>query len=473
MSLLGTFIVPHPPLIIPAIGKGQEKEIQKTIDAYHNVAKRIAELKPDTIILASPHSLMYSDYLHISSGKYAYGDFESFGVPQEKMEVHYDLDFIKELTALAEEKNIPAGTFGDRAVSTDQNGRPISSKTLDHGTMVPLYFVNQYYDDYKLVRISISGLSAFSHYRFGECISKIIEKSDKKYVFIASGDLSHKLKKEGPYGFSKEGVQFDQEVIEAISKGEFMRFLKFSEAFTEEAAECGLRSFIIMAGALDGKAVSSELLSYEGPFGVGYGVAAYSIIGEDEHRQFGKIYKEEKCAEIKEIRDKEDDYVKLARISLEHFVKKFKRIKQPGGLPLELLHHRSGVFVSLKKDGKLRGCIGTIVPTTASIADEIIQNAISAGMNDPRFQPVQEEELPWLVYDVDVLSESEPIQSLEELDVKRYGVIVSYKTRRGLLLPNLEGVNTAEEQVNIALQKANIATYESYKMERFEVVRHL
>ena len=138
----------------------------------------------------------------------------------------------------------------------------------------------------------------------------------------------------------------------------------------------------------------------------------------------------------------------------------------------ELLTNRAGVFVTLKKDGMLRGCIGTIEPTQGNIALEIIENAISAGMKDPRFEPVEEEELPYLIYSVDVLMEPEPISSMEELDVEKYGVIVSKGFRRGLLLPNIEGVDTPQEQVKIALQKANISEYEDYKLERFEVIRH-
>ena len=132
----------------------------------------------------------------------------------------------------------------------------------------------------------------------------------------------------------------------------------------------------------------------------------------------------------------------------------------------------AGVFVSLHKAGGLRGCIGTIAPTTASIAQEILQNAISAGTRDPRFPRVQPEELAQLEYSVDVLNAPEPITSPDQLDVRRYGVIVSSGSRRGLLLPNLEGVDTISQQIDIARQKAGISPRESYTLQRFEVVRH-
>lgn len=168
----------------------------------------------------------------------------------------------------------------------------------------------------------------------------------------------------------------------------------------------------------------------------------------------------------------EDSYVKLARQTLENYVKTGKMIKVPDKLPEEMMNKRAGVFVSLKVNGELRGCIGTIIPTTDSISEEIIQNAISAGTQDPRFYPVQADELSQLTYSVDVLTEAEPIDSYNMLDVERYGVIVRAGRRSGLLLPNLEGIKTVEEQVMIAMQKAGIRVEESFKMERFEVIRY-
>ena len=460
MSFAGAFIVPHPPLIVPQIGRGQEKGIQKTIHAYIEIANRIAALKPDTIIVTTPHSILYSDYFHISPGESAKGDFKNFGVPELNISVEYDTAFIRTLINLAKQEGISADTLGER------------DNKLDHATMVPLYFVNQVYREYKLVRISLSGFSPLVHYQFGKCIAKASEMTEKRILMIASGDLSHKLAEEGPYGFAEEGPVFDKKIIEAMRNGDFLKFLSFDEEFCESAAECGLRSFIIMAGALNGKSVQPELLSYEGPFGVGYAVAAFTITGEDNNRQFDRIFERTEQSCLEKRKKGEDAYVQLARQSLEHYVNMHERLKRPEGILDEMIQKRAGVFVSLKLGGRLRGCIGTISPATACIADEILQNAISAGTRDPRFDSVQKSELPKLVYSVDVLEESEPIESMEELDVKQYGVIVKSGYRLGLLLPNLEGIHTPQEQVSIALQKADISPNEQYSMERFKVVRH-
>lgn len=460
MSLLGTCIVPHPPLIIPEIGKGKEDEIQKTIDAYDQIGRKISELKPDTIIVISPHSTIYSDYIHISPGNKAHGDFRQFGAKNISIEKEYDTTFVNAISESIINEHIQAGTFGEK------------EKALDHGVLVPLYFVEKYYTNYKIVRISISGFNSLTHYRFGQCISKVANELGRNIFIIASGDLSHKLKQDGPYGLAVEGPEFDRQLTEAMKSGDFYKFVSFDEEFSNAAAECGLRSFIMMAGALDNLSVVPSFLSYEGPFGVGYAVCLYSITGTDNKRNIGDLFEEEQQCRLAIIKRNEDEYVRLARLSLETYVKDKHVIMKPNGLSNELLNQKAGVFVSLKKDGILRGCIGTISPVQPCIADEIINNAVSAGQNDPRFEPVTDDELQSLVYSVDVLDKPEPISSISDLDVMRYGVIVTHGKKRGLLLPNLEGIKTPEDQVRIALQKAGISQHDPFTMERFEVIRH-
>lgn len=460
MSVVAAIIVPHPPIILPEVGKGKENEVQNTIDAYKEVARRIAALKPDTIVLTSPHATMYADYFHISPGQMAYGDLGRFGAPSAKVETAYDSEFVHALAESAEKVGLSAGTQGER------------DKTLDHATIVPLRFINEQYTDYKLVRIGLSGLSVLDHYRLGKCIAQTAEALNRCVVFVASGDLSHKLTQDGPYGFDEAGPAFDRDITTAMAKADFLRFLTYEESFSEAAAECGLRSFIIMAGALDGKAVDSDFLSYEGTFGVGYGVCAYTVTGDDASRHFDTVYEREQAKQIEAAKSGEDAYVRLARLSLETYLKTGKRVQLPDGLPAEMLNRRAGAFVTLKKHGQLRGCIGTIGPVTDSLAEEILCNAVSAGTEDPRFPTVTKAELKDLVYSVDVLAPAEPIASIDELDVKRYGVIVSKGYKRGLLLPNLDGVNSPQEQVSIAMQKGGIQPDEDYTLERFEVVRH-
>lgn len=461
MSVLGAFIVPHPPIILPEVGRGEEQKIEKTARAYRAVAEHIAELKPDTIVITSPHSIMYADYFHISPGSGAQGDLRDFGVSGVTVEASYDEVLAKAIGIQAEEDGIPAGTLGEK------------DSRLDHGTLIPLRFLAPFDPSFEVVRIGLSGLPMIDHYRFGESIAKAADKLDRRIVIIASGDLSHKLKQEGPYGFAPEGPAFDADVTSAMEHADFLKLLTYEPGFYERAAECGLGSFAIMAGALDGMAVDPELLSYEGPFGVGYAVAAFYPSGKASDRHFEKQYERWEETRLKDLKSQEDAYVRLARYALEAYIKTGVPAQLPNDLPEELTSRQAGVFVSLKKHGKLRGCIGTISPVTASVAEEILRNAVSAGLSDPRFPQVKASELNELAYSVDVLSPPEAIDSPDALDPHRYGVIVTKGQKRGLLLPNLDGVDSVEQQIAIAKQKAGIPADEACGLERFEVVRHL
>ena len=450
MAIVGAFMVPHPPMIVPEVGKGSEKQIAATTAAYTRVAEEIAALAPETIILSSPHATMYRDCFHISPGSQARGSFGSFRAPEVKFREEYDTELVKAIERIAQGQDFPAGTKGQR------------EPALDHGTMVPLYFIRQVYQNFKLVRIGLSGLPLEDHYRLGQIIQRAVEETGRRAVYIASGDLSHKLQSYGPYGFAEEGPRYDARIMDVCGRGAFGELFDFDEDFCDAAAECGHRSFVIMAGALDGVAVEATSLSHEDVTGVGYGICTFHPKGLDDSRHF-------LVAETQS----EDPFVRLARVSLESYVRQRQVIPVPEGLPAELTQRRAGAFVSIHKHGQLRGCIGTIAPTRESLAEEIIHNAISASTRDPRFYPVTPEELDDLEINVDVLGEPEEIQSESELDVKRYGVIVTSGLRRGLLLPDLEGVDTAAQQVAIARQKAGIGAREPVKLQRFEVVRHI
>lgn len=453
-------MVPHPPLIVPEVGRGEEAKIQKTIEAYKKAAERIAAYRPETIVILSPHQTMYADYFHISPGKKAKGDLENFRAGNVKFEVSYDTEFVEKLCDLAEKRNLPAGTLGER------------EKKLDHGTMVPLYFIEQFCRDYQIVRIGLSGLALVRHYELGECIKEAAQSLGRRTAIVASGDLSHRLKEDGPYGYQPEGPEYDKRIMEVMGAGNFAELFEFSENFCEKAGECGHRSFTIMAGAFDKTEVKSEKLSYEGPFGVGYGVCTFEASGENPLRNFREQFEERERIRLAALREKEDPYVRLARRTIESYIISGRKPQMPGDLPADLLERRAGAFVSIKKDGQLRGCIGTIQAVQSCLAEEIMENAVSASVRDPRFSPIEPEELEHLVISVDVLGETESISSKEALDTKRYGVIVTKGRRRGLLLPNLEGIDTVEEQIAIAKRKAGIGESEDAALERFEVVRH-
>lgn len=482
MSILAGYVVPHPPLIIPSVGRGEERGIQKTIDAYREIARRIAALRPETIVVSSPHAPLYRDGFHVTTDTVLNGSMEAFRAPQTTLSAKID-------TALADEI----------IQNAQQSGIVVAPSTwrdhdMDHATFIPLYFIEQAYKEagispeYKVVRVGLSVLSPEVHRQFGHAIASAIDRTERRCVWVASGDLSHKLKVDGPYGYAPEGPELDKQLCDLFRSGALEKLFELDEYFCECAAECGVRSFQIMAAALEmeyPQGVSSELLSYEGPFGVGYAVAAFE--GELNEGESSKGDANEESDTALCCDNAPDPYVALARASVETYIKTGKALRlsdyqnqveqlfgsDTGMLPEDMLSKQAGVFVSIHEWGELRGCIGTIAPTTNCIAEEIIQNGISASTRDPRFPAIEEYELDQLDISVDVLSDAEPISSMEELDVKRYGVIVTKGFRRGLLLPNLEGVDSVEDQVAIAKQKAGIRIDDwDVELERFEVIRH-
>jgi AmmeMemoRadiSam system protein A len=433
--------MPHPPIIVPGVGRGREAEASNTIEAMKKASKDIAADKPKTIIISSPHAPAFRDYLYISDEEELHGDFSAFGDRLTGMSFSNNLELAKLIADKAGLAGINAGGLSSRI--KQQHG---ISDAVDHGALVPLYFIAQEITGFKVVHISTPFMPFTELYELGKCIAEAVSELDEDVVYVASGDLSHRLTMDAPAGYNRLGREYDEFIVNKISTGDVDGLLNLDIELMEAAGECGTRSIIMMLGAMDGKELVNKVYSYEGPYGVGYLVAKVDPPEESIH-------------------------VKLAKESLETYVKEKRMIEIPEWVEEEMLKSRAGVFVSLKIKGQLRGCIGTIGPTKGNIAEEIINNAISSGTMDPRFEAVVEEELHMLRYSVDVLAEPERIVSMEELDVKRYGVIVTSGYKRGLLLPNLEGVDNPADQVNIALRKAGIGDSEEFELERFEVIR--
>lgn len=459
MSILASFIVPHPPLIIPNIGKGSEKQVSKTISAYKEIAKQIASLNPETIIISSPHAPMYSDCFYISNSPTLTGNLANFGAPEISFAEEVDTKLVDEISSLAQKYHFPAS-------------KDIPSVPLDHGTMIPLYFIREELPKCLIVVIGLSTLPLITNYQMGTIIKEAVNNLNRNVVYIASGDLSHKLQEYGPYGFATEGPIYDKKIMDICRTSNFYELLNFKSSFLEKAAECGHRSFTIMAGCFDGQEIESNVLSHEDITGVGYGVCSFYPKETNSNRQFLKKYLQEESLRLEKNRKKSDSYVNLAFESLKYYFDTKQKMSIPPNLPEEMLTNKAGVFVSLYKFDTLRGCIGTILPTTNTIAEEIINNSLSAALNDYRFPPLTKEELKWLEITVYILKEPEPISSLDMLDVHKYGIIVTHGLKRGVLLPDLDGVDTIKKQIAIAKEKASIKPNEDCKIERFEVIKH-
>jgi len=454
---------PHPPIIVPEVGGERAWGAGITIKGLQALAAELVKTDPDTIVFLTPHGNVFADCLTCLIEPQLAGNLEAFGRADVRTSHPNDIELIQELGLLAEGQGI--NLVG---VNEEIARRYKLNRALDHGIMVPLYYLEKAgLGNKSIVAISVGLLPNLELYSFGKLIGQAAQVLNRRIAIVASGDMSHRLKNEGPYEFHPDGSRYDLAIKELLINKDVKGIMEIPEKLRHNAGECGYPSILIMLGALDGCDFKSSLFSYEGPFGVGY--LTIGIKPDKPSESFLQDLKTRQDRLIEARRAKESAPVRWARMNLEGYLLEGEVPTLPSKMQSQL-NDRAGVFVSLKKHGQLRGCIGTFVPVYKNIAEEISHNALSAGLNDPRFSPVDPKELPDLVYSVDVLAQPEPC-SKQDLDPKRYGVIVSSGARRGLLLPDLEGVETVEEQLTIALQKGGISPKEQYQIERFEVKR--
>ena len=417
--------------MVPEVGREASAEVAASIEAMAELTKRVIESGAETVIVISPHAALEADAFVAYDGPEVMGDFTYFNAPDTCFSAPVDVELLAAI----------------RSAATHEV-RSLRENVLDHGSAVPLYFLLRNGWQGKVVMLGYSYLSNDDHLRFGTSITKAVDAVGRRVAFIASGDLSHRLKPNAPAGYNTDAHVFDDQVIEAIRSNSPQKISRIESHVRKVAGECGYRSMLVAIGAGSALPVSCDVLSYEAPFGVGYLVA--QLTNQNEELSLPA----------------------LAREAVETFVRSGEIPAAPK-TTTPLLQSRAPCFVSLKThDGELRGCIGTIEPAKNSLADEIIANAISAATRDPRFDPVTADELANLRYSVDVLHPPEEAV-MSDLDPHVFGVIVEDEsgTHRGLLLPDIPGVDNAKQQVEIAARKAGIASDAAIKLWRFKVER--
>lgn len=433
-------IAPHPPIMVPEVGRESIAGVRQSIEAMAELTERLIASGAESVVLISPHAPLEIDVFVAYKGPELYGDFANFHAPETVVSAPVDDELLAAISASAAAENYRVTTLPDM--------------DLDHGTAVPLYFLLRNGWQGKVVALGYSFLSNDDHLRFGACIKRAVETVGRPVGFIASGDMSHRLAPHAPAGFNPNAHVFDERVVEALRSNDPQAIVEIDYNLRKLAGECGYRSMLVAIGAGAGLPLSCEVMNYEAPFGVGYLVA--QLINQR--------------ANLKA--DTADDLPGLARDAVETFIRT-GNILEPPVQTGALLSARAPCFVCLKTlDGELRGCIGTIEPAKVTLAQEIIANAISSAINDPRFEPVSEDELQNLRYSVDVLLPAEETV-FEKLDPAVFGVIVEDEngSRRGLLLPDIPGVNSAAQQVEIAARKAGIPRGTPVKLWRFKVDR--
>ncbi len=455
--------------MVPEVGGEATHDVQGSIAAMAEFTRRIIASGAETVVLVSPHAPLDARAFVAYRTPELYGDFSNFRAPDTRIEFPLDEELLDEINRAAADDGYEVLGLGDY--------------DLDHGSAVPLYFLDRSGWRGRVVVLGYSFLSDEDHLKFGSCIGKAADAAGRQIALVASGDLSHRLKPNAPAGYNPGAHRFDEEVVAALQENAPDRIPRVDPDLRRLAGECGYRSMLVALGATEGLPRACEVLHYEAPFGVGYLVAQLTnltgVTGAPDPTETTTNPQADQATDTEASgEDAAAELPALARLAVETFVRTGKQIPVPEARSA-LLSARAACFVSIKtrrpgeRAGELRGCIGTIEPVKQNLADELIANAINAATRDPRFDPVAEDELPQLRYSVDVLEASEPAV-FEDLDPKTYGVIVEDESGkyRGLLLPDIPGVDTAAIQVEIAARKAGIAPGKPLKLSRFRVHRY-
>jgi AmmeMemoRadiSam system protein A/AmmeMemoRadiSam system protein B len=478
-SLVFVGVAPHPPIMVAEVGGDAVREVAGSIEAMRELTRRIIESGAQTVVIISPHAPLEPRAFIAYRDAELRGSFAPFRAPEAKVSAPLDAEL---LNAIVRE-----------ATADGFEIAPLEGYGLDHGTAVPLYFLLRNGWRGSLVALGYSFLSDEDHVRFGAVLRRATDALDRRVAFVASGDLSHRLTFEAPAGYDENAHLFDEEVTDSIRDCKPARIAEIDPRLRRLAGECGYRSLLVALGASSGLREDCELLHYEAPFGVGYMVAQLARATDDESKHdannetrnsetrsdgiqnaTGDQQASAPIVSATHLSDEGSDTLPaLARRAVESYVTGGRVPRASDVMDAPALRQPAACFVSIKTDGgELRGCVGTIEPQHDSLAEELIANAVSAATRDPRFPPVAADELSRLRYSVDVLAEPEPA-NFEDLDPKVYGVIVEDESqvRRGLLLPDIEGVETAAQQVEIAARKAGIRPGEPIRLSRFRVDR--
>ena len=248
-------ITPHPPLLIPSIGKENLDRLKDTQNAFKKLSEELVKARINTILIISPHGQILEDTFSINQRPHYTANFEEFGDFAAQPTWPGNLGLAQEIKAKLETKNIL---------------QLYSEENIDYGAAVPLFLLTADMPDIKIIPLSYSELDNQHHFDFGRLIQPILDSAQERVAIIASGDLSHRLSKNAPAGFSARSAKFDNKLIELLSNKKTQDILNLSEDLIEEVAECGLKSILILLGILDNKKYSPQVLSYESPFGVGY-----------------------------------------------------------------------------------------------------------------------------------------------------------------------------------------------------------
>ena len=442
-------LMPHAPILVPDVGGQRGEAAIASCRAMRTAAACVMRHAPESLVLISPHSPRQPNAFGLWADNPLRGTFEEFSAPEVEVSLPLDRSLVQAIMAAARVRDLATW--------------PIHRHPLDHGAMVPLWFLIEAGWSGPTVILSLNDPEADGLIALGEAIATAAATVPRRIALVASGDMSHRLTPGAPCGFHPQAHRFDETFIQLIRAGEYRQIEAIAPKLRERAAEDAVDSTLIAAAAVNWQTTGHEVLNYEGPFGVGYGVAI--------------LFAEKTPASV--ANPTAPDVTEMGGNALPIIARRSVAAalhgveENPPAPSNDYLGTQAGVFITLRhRHGKLRGCVGTVTPVCPNIVAETWRNARLAAFQDRRFDRVTAGELDDLRFEVSVLHSPEEIASEMELDPTRYGVIVSAAGgRRGLLLPGIEDIKTPQQQVGFARKKGWISPDEPVKLQRFEVDR--
>lgn len=448
MSVTCAALMCHAPIVIPKIAGERAGDCARTTAAMAEVAQRLCAHEPDVLVLISPHAPRDPRRFGLVRAAWLEGDFGRFGVPEVALRMR----------GAPEAAAAVAEAAGRRDLSTWSP----SGTALDHGALVPMHFLNEAGYTGKILLVALPYPDTGLEPAMGHAIADAARALGQRFVVLASGDMSHRLQPGAPSGFHPQAKRFDQLFVQLMERGELGEAVRLPPELRELAAEDVVDSCTVAAAAVGFDSTGHRVLSYEGPFGVGY---CEAVLHDGEAARASAARTTARATDQRPPRE----LLEVARNAIDACLHG-RRCVVPR-LPAPYDRSR-GVFVTLRdSEGGLRGCIGHLEPHHDTLAEEIASCAVATALHDTRFARVEADELDDLRIELSLLSPAEPVRSLAELDPARYGVIVSRGVRRGVLLPEVEGVTSAEQQVRIAARKAGLELDDHVDLERFEVIK--
>jgi MEMO1 family protein len=446
-------LMPHAPVLVPAVGGRRGNLATASISAMAEASRRIVEAKPETVIIISPHTMRRRGAFAIWADGRVSGSLAQFGAPTAAVDLPAD-------EALA-------GNIADEARLRGLELWRLRETELDHGAVVPLWHLADAGWSGPTVLLGLNYPGEPGMAELGEAISATARGAGRRVAVVASGDMSHRLQPGAPAGFHPRAKEFDGEFIACLRAGDYRKLLAFDSELQDLAAEDAVDSTLVAVSAVNWNSAGHEMLSYEGPFGVGYGVAIlHQTLSEDA------------LAGGQETKGREKETAKIAKMLSQVALRSIEAAlrggpEKPDAPTAGILGGRHGVFVTISGPrGELRGCVGTLTPKYANIVEETWHVARDAAFNDGRFAPVSADELDQLRFEINVVLPLAEVASPAELDPQRFGVVVTTEDgRRGVLLPGIKEIKSVEPQLALARRKGGIGRTEPVRLQKFAVMK--